>query len=93
MDIWVIGTSNKHFLRSSKTGTNFPKKLSSYWQNSTLCDKVHFVVAILFVLTLVSDRVVLNRNDVILILAVSTKKTVLQFFENGFRFPENLFQR
>ena len=36
---------------------------------------------------------VLYGNDAFLILAISTKngKTVLQFFEKGFRFPENLF--
>ena len=38
-DIWVVGTSNLLFLTGSKTGTNFPKKQSSYWKNSTLCDK------------------------------------------------------
>ena len=50
----------------------------------------HSITAI--VLTLASDRAVLNRNDVFLILAVTTKKKVLQFFEKGFRFPEHLFQ-
>ena len=27
------------FSRVSEIGTNFPKKLSSYWQNSTLCER------------------------------------------------------
>ena len=49
-----------------------------------------FVVAILFVLTWASDRAVLNRNDVFSILMVSTKKTILQFFEKDFCFPKNL---
>ena len=41
-------------------------KLCSFW--------FHFVVAILFVLTLASERAVLNGNDVFSILVVSAKK-------------------
>ena len=47
-----------------------------------------FCFTILFVLTLASDRAVLNGNTVCSILVVSTKKR----FEKGFLFPENLFQ-
>ena len=46
---------------------------------------VDFVLSILFVLTLVSDMTVLYGND-----ALSTKKAILQFFEKGFHYPENL---
>ena len=55
--------------------------------------QTHFAVITLLVLTLASDMAVLYGNDAFLILAISTKngKTVLQFFEKGFRFPENLF--
>ena len=53
---------------------------------------VHFVVAILFVLTVASDRTVLNGNDAFSILGVSTKKRYSSFFEKCFHFPENLFQ-
>ena len=71
MDIWV-GTSNWLFSRGSRTGTNFPKKLFSYWQNSTLCDTS--ILLSPFVLTLASDRAVLNGNGAISILVASTKK-------------------
>ena len=40
------------------------------------------------VLTLAYDRPVFNGNDVFSILVVSTKKTVVQFSEKGFRLPE-----
>ena len=43
---------------------------------------VHFVVAILFVLTSDSDRVVLNGNEL---------KNGTPVFWKGFPFPENLF--
>ena len=52
----------------------------------------HLVDAILFVLTLASDKAVLNGDDVFSILVVSTKKRCSSFFEKGFRFPENVFQ-
>ena len=35
---------------------------------------------------------VLYGNDAFSILMLSTKKAILQFFEKGFRFPENLLQ-
>ena len=58
MDIWVVGTS-----RGSKTETNFPKN-KAVASKTPVFVIVHFVVAILFVLTLASDRAVLNQNDV-----------------------------
>ena len=44
------------------------------------------------VLTLAYDRAVFNGNGVFSILVVSTKKTVLQFFEKDFRLPEIFFE-
>ena len=41
---------------------------------------VHFVTAILFILTLASDRAVLNGNNVFSILVVSAKK---RYFRSG----------
>ena len=35
---------------------------------------------------------VLYGNDEFSISVLSTKKTVLEFFEKGFRFPGNVFQ-
>ena len=43
--------------------------------------KSRFVVAILFVLTLVSDSAVLNGNDVLSILVVSTKNWYTSFLQ------------
>ena len=61
MGIWVVGTPNWLFLRGSKTRTNFPK-------NKVVTGKTPLfvidLVAVLFVLTLASDRSVLNENDV-----------------------------
>ena len=54
--------------------------------------QIHFVLTILFVITLASDMFVLYGNDALSILVLSTKKAVLLFFEKGFRFPKNLFQ-
>ena len=45
------------------------------------------MLTILFVLILTSDIAVLYRNGAFSILVPST----FQFFEKGFRFPENLF--
>ena len=51
-----------------------------------------FLVAILFVLTLASNRADLIKNDVFSILVVSTEKWQLEFFGKGFRFLGTLFQ-
>ena len=40
----------------------------------------------------VSDLTVLYESDAFSILVLSTKKKILQFFEKGFRYPENLLQ-
>ena len=73
MDIWVVGTTTQLLATGSYTETNFSKAQSSYWQNSVFCD-LHFVLLILFVLTLASERAVLYQNVSHSILVLSTKK-------------------
>ena len=51
-----------------------------------------FVVAILFVLTLASDRAVLNGNDVFSILVVSIKKKYSSFLKKVFVFQKICFK-
>ena len=63
----------------------FQKKLHSLWS-------VHFVVAILFVLTLGTDRAVLNGNGVFPILLASTKKCYSSFLKKVFIFPKICFK-
>ena len=70
IDIWVVGTSNQLFLNWNKIFKRIKQqlaKLLSLW-------KVHFVLTILFVLTLVSEIAVLNENNAFSILALSSKK-------------------
>ena len=43
-------------------------------------------------LNIVSDLTVLYESDAFSIFVLSTKKKVLQFFEKGSRYPENLLQ-
>ena len=50
------------------------------------------MVAILFALTLASDRAVLNGNDVLSILVVSTKKQYSSFLKKVFVFQEICFE-
>ena len=50
--------------------------------------KVHFVFAILFVLTLASHRAVLNGNDVFSILVISTKKRYSSLLKKVFVFQK-----
>ena len=50
------------------------------------------MVAILFVLTLASDRAVLNRNDVLSILVVSTKNQYSSFLKNVLVFQKMCFK-
>ena len=88
MDIWLL-VHQINPLGGSKTAKNFPK-------NRLVTDKTplfDFVVAILFVLIMVSDRPVVNGNDVFSVSVVSTKKRYSSFSKKGFRFPENLFQK
>ena len=51
-----------------------------------------FLVAILFILTLASDRAVLNGNDVFPILVVSTKKRYSSFLKKVFVFQKICFK-
>ena len=53
---------------------------------------VSFVVGILFVLTLTSDRAVLNENNMLSILVVSTKKQHCSFFKKVFAFQNICFK-
>ena len=62
MDIWVVGTSNQLYLRRSKTGTNYPKKITQLLTKLHSLWQFHFIITILFVLTLVSDRVVSTKK-------------------------------
>ena len=50
------------------------------------------MVAILFVLTLVSDRAVLNGNDVFSVSVVSTKKLYSSFLKKVFVFQKICFK-
>ena len=88
MDIWVIGTSNELFLRGSKTEANFQKKKKVVTGKTPIFVIGYFVVAILFVLKLASDRADLNVNDVFSILVVSTKKRYFSFFKKVFIFQK-----
>ena len=53
---------------------------------------VHFLVTILFVLILASERAILNVNDVFLILVVLTKKRNSIFFKKVFVFQKTCFK-
>ena len=90
MNIWVFNIKLT-LLRGPKTGTNFPKKIEQLLAKLHSLWQVHFVVAILFVLTFASDRAVLNGN-VFLILAVSTKKQYSSFFIKVFVFQKVCFK-
>ena len=52
-------------------------KLCSLWY-------VHFVLTILFVLIVASDRAILHGNDAFSILVLSTKKLYSSFFKKHF---------
>ena len=80
MDIWVVGTSNQLYLRRSKTGTNYPKKITQLLTKLHSLWQFHFIITILFVLTLVSDRV------------VSTKKRYSSFLRKVFVFQKICFK-
>ena len=51
-----------------------------------------FEVAILFVLTLASNRAVLNENDVFSVLVVSTKNRISRFLKKVFVFQKICFK-
>ena len=70
MDIWVDGTSNQQKINKFfKKIKQLLPKLRSLWQ-------VHFVLPILFVLTLAFERTVLYGSDAISVLVLSTETPV-----------------
>ena len=73
MGIWVLSTTNQLFARGSYTETKFPKK-KKIVTGKTPFFVVHFVVTLLFVLTLASDVAVLHGNDALSVLVLSSKK-------------------
>ena len=90
MDIWVVGTLT--LFKSSKTWNKFSKKIKQPLAKLNSLRQVYFVVAILFVLTLTSDRAVLNGSDVFSILVVSTKKRYSSFLKKVFVFQKICFK-
>ena len=70
----------------------FSKKIKQLLAKLQSSGQAHFVVAILFVLTLASDRAVLNGNDVLSILVASTKKRYSSFLKEDFVFQKICFQ-
>ena len=88
MDIWVVGTSNKLFIRGSYTETKLKKK-SNYWQNSVLCDGS--ILHSPFSISFWHDRFV--SKYCAFILSTFNYKMVLEFFKKGFCFSENLFHK
>ena len=73
MCILVVDTSNQLFIRGSLAETKFSKHKLVTGKISFFV-KVHFVLIILFVLTLASDMAVLYENDAFSILVLSTEK-------------------
>ena len=65
----MVGTSNQLYIRGSSTETKFSKK-----ESTELLAKLHFVLPILFALTLASDRAVLYGNVMLSVLVLSTKQ-------------------
>ena len=80
MDIWVVGTFN------SIKGVLKLKQI--FQKNKVVTGKTPLFVigpfSILFVLTLASDRTVLNGNGVFSVLLVSTKKGYSSFLKKAF---------
>ena len=77
MDIWVVGTSNKLFIRGSYTETKLKKK-------KVITGKTPFFVMGPFCtppLALASDMTDLYRNTALLFLVLSTKKWYSSFLK------------
>ena len=79
MDIWIVGTSNQLFVRDSYTEKYFSK-------NKVVTGKTpffvkSFVLPILFISTLLSDRAVLYGNVAFSILLLLTKKQYSSFLK------------
>ena len=90
MDIWVVGTSNWLFLRGSKTGTNFTKKVvtgkTSLFVIDPFCSWHSICLNIGF------WQSSFEWKWCVFNLSGFNSKMLLQFCEKGFFFPENLFQ-
>ena len=87
MDIQMVGTSNQLYIRGSSTETKFSKK-----ESTELLAKLHFVLPILFVLTLASDRAVLYGNVMLSVLVLSTKKQYSSFLKRVCVFQKIYFK-
>ena len=91
MNIWVVGTANvlyKRFL----TETKFSKKMKQLLAKLRSLWYVHFVITILFVLTLASDMAALYGNDAFSILVLPTKKRYSSFLKKVFVFQKICFK-
>ena len=89
IDIWVVGTSNQLFIEVLKLKQNFRKKKEQLLAN--LC-YLHFVLPILFVLTLASDSAVLYGNIALSILVLLTIKQHSRFLERNCVFQKIYFK-
>ena len=88
MDIWLLVHQFNPFQEVLKLQKNFPK-------NRVVTDKTplfDFVVAILFVLIMVSDRAVVNGNDVFSVSVVPTKKRYSSCSKKVFVFQKICFK-
>ena len=80
-----IGASNQLFIgKFLKWNKIFSEKLKYLKGKLWSLQQLHFVLPILFVLTLTSDRAVLYGNVVLSILVLSTKKQHSNFLEKFF---------
>ena len=92
MYIWVIGTLDQLFIRSSYTQIKFSEKWSSsHWQKSILCDRSIFLLPIQFVVTLAFDRAVLYGNVALLFVVLWTK-WYSSFLRKVFAFQKTYFK-
>ena len=89
MDIWVVSTTNQIFRRGSHTETKFSK-------NKVVTDRtllqVYFVLPILLVLTMASDKAILFENVALSILIYLTKKQYSSFLIKVFFFQKIYFK-
>ena len=89
IDIWVVGTSNQLFIEVLKLKQNFRKKKEQLLANLRY---LHFVLPILFVLTLASDSAVLYGNIALSILVLLTIKQHSRFLERNCVFQKIYFK-
>ena len=89
MDIWVVSTTNQLFRRGSDTENFFSK-------NKVVTDRtllqVYFVLPILLVLTMASDKAILFENVALSILIYLTKKWYSSFLIKVFFFQKIYFK-